>query len=100
MAGRFQSLGHQLLGVTGVEIDLKQLPGGHLLQSELGEAREIAGTFCADEGIIRHIGREQDFSGRGELGAEIAPGLHWIGRHGATQSPPFTSSAAPVISLA
>ena len=71
-----------------------------LLQCQLGEAREIAGPFGANEGIIRHIRGKQDFSGDGKLGAKIAPSLNRIRTHGATQSPPFTASAAPVISLA
>ncbi len=70
-----------------------------LFQRELGEAREIAETLGPDQRIIGHIRRKDDLARIGQLGAEFPPGLRRIA-HAATQSPPFTSSIAPVISLA
>lgn len=77
------------IGIRGFEI---------LLKPQFGQAREIAEAFGPDQRIIRHILGQDDAARFGKLRTKGAPGAEMS--HAATQSPPFTSSMAPVISLA
>jgi hypothetical protein len=70
-----------------------------LFKRELGEAGEIAEAFRADERIIGHVIGKDNLARFGQFGAEGGPALGGVA-HTETQSPPFTSSAAPVTSLA